>query len=148
MASQPEKQQTMKNLILRKFLLLIVYTLVYLYFTLFNWETFTVSLNINLGFAVISIPPFIILFLVGFIIIGILSWVSYVSHLQKIIYELEHGIDKGGKKDIRIKEKIKAQLLTEENINLLKDKTGIREIASRQEKLIAMMDELKSQLKS
>ena len=137
----------MKNLILRKFALLILYTLVYLYFTLFNWEVFTISLNINLGFAVVSIPPFIILFLVGFIIIGILSWVSYVSHLQKIIYELEHGIETGGKKDIRIKEKVKAQLLTEENINLLKDKTGIREIASKQEKLIEMLDELKSQLK-
>jgi len=141
------KHDKMKNLILRKFLSLILYTLVYLYFTIFNWEIFTVSLNINLGFAVASIPPFIILFLLGFIIIGILSWVSYVSHLQKIIYELEHGIETGEKKDIRIKEKIKSQLLTEENINLLKDKTGIREIASRQEKLIAMIDELKSQSK-
>jgi len=138
----------MKKLILRKFLLLILYTLIYLYFTLFNWEIFTVSLKINLGFAVVSIPPFIILFLFGFIFIGILSWVSYVSHLQKLIYELEHGIETREKKDIRIKEKVKAQLLTEENIKLLKDKTGIREIASRQEKLIAMMDELKSQLKS
>ena len=147
MNTAPEKPHKMKNLILRKFVLLILYTLVYLYFALFNWEIFTISLNINLGFAVVSVPPFIILFLLGFIIIGILSWVSYVSHLQKIIYELEHGIETGGKKDIRIKEKVKAQLLTEENINLLKDKTGIREIASRQEKLIDMMDELKSQLK-
>jgi hypothetical protein len=148
MTSPQVKRKKMKKLILRKFLLLILYTLIYLYFTLFNWEIFTVSLKINLGFAVVGIPPFIILFLLGFIIIGILSWVSYVSHLQKLIYELEHGIETREKKDIRIKEKVKAQLLTEENIKLLKEKTGIREIASRQEKLIAMMDELKSQLKS
>jgi len=138
----------MKNLILRKFLLLFLYTLLYLYFVVFNWEIFVISLKVNLGFAVVSIPPFIILFLLGFVIIGVLSWVSYVSHLRKIIYELEHGIEAGGKKDIRIKEKIRAQLLNEENIKLLKDKTGIRDIASRQEELIRMMNELKSQLKS
>lgn len=138
----------MKYLVFKKFLLLILYTLVNLYFMVFNWKVFILVLKVDLGFAVVSIPPFIVFFLLGFLIIGILSWMGYLSHIQKIISELEQGMESGSKDDVRVREKIREQLLNEEIINTLKEKIGIQEIAARQEELARVIKELKNQAES
>lgn len=136
----------MKKLLFRKFLLLILYTLVYLYFMVFNWKMFIISLNVDLGFTVVNIPPFIILFLLGFIIIGILSWIGYVSNLKKIIYELEHGVEIGKIKDKMVRNKVQEHLMDEKTIGILKNKIGIGEISARQEEMVRMINDLKTKL--
>jgi hypothetical protein len=79
----------MKFLLLRKFIWLILFTLVHLWFMLFNWQLFITMLNVNLGLGVVRLPPFVILFLTGFVILTIQSWTGYVNKLHRIIHELE-----------------------------------------------------------
>ena len=136
----------MKNLLFRKSFLLILYTCVYLYFMAFNWQIFTVVLNINLGFGVVKLPPFIILFLVGFIIIGALSWHSYMTNLQRTISTLEHGHELWRMKDREILNKIQKQILDEQTVNLLINKLGIQDLRSKQDELSRMMAALKTKL--
>ena len=136
----------MKKLLLKKSIILILYTLANLYFMGFNWKLFTTSLNINLGFGVVNFPPFIVFFFLGFILIGILSWMNYISGLQKIIYELKNG-DKNGKVNEKmVSKRVRRQLLDEENLTLMKEKLGIEDIRSKQEELIRSLSELKHHL--
>lgn len=134
----------MKKVLLKSTILLILFTLVYLYIAVFNWQVFIVKLNINLGFGVVEFPPFIILFLLGFIIIGILSWTNYNIRLRKMIYELEHGVEMGKIKDKLVNTKVREYLQEEKNLDLLKDKMGIREIQKKQEELMKRINDLKS----
>lgn len=85
-------RRTVKFLLLRKFLWLILFTLIHLWFMIFNWKLFTAMLNINLGFGVVRLPPFLILFLTGFVILGIQSWTGYVNKLHRIIHDLENQL--------------------------------------------------------
>ncbi len=133
----------MKKVLLKSTILLILYTLAYLYFAIFNWQIFIVKLNINLGFGVVEFPPFIVLFLLGFIIIGILSWTNYNIRLRKMIYELEHGVEMGKIKDKLVSTKVREYLLEEKNLDLLKDKMGIREIQKKQEELTKLITDIK-----
>lgn len=132
----------LKKLLLKKSLLLILYLLIYAYFILFNWQVFTTTLNINLGFGVVTIPPFILLFLLGFIIIGILSWISYISSLQRTIYELEQGVELGKMKDKLIRSKIREYFSEGQNVELLRAQLGIQELIKRQEELASMIQKL------
>lgn len=136
----------MKKLLFRKSLPLILYTLVYIYFIGFNWKIFTVSLNVNLGFGMVKFPPFLILFFLGFIIIGALSWVSYVTNLRKIIFELEQGAEIGKMKDQLLRSKVQEQLVDEKNIALLMKRMGLPELREKQEELFRMLSDLKTNL--
>ncbi len=140
------KPTDVKNLLLRKFLLLILYTLVWIYFMIFNWGVFTINLSINLGFGGVQIPPFIILFFFGFLIIGIQSWVSYISNLQKIIYELQQGVEVGKMKDRLVRDKLKELLTDEKNLEVLKKEIGMEEVSQKQEELVQLLGELKSKM--
>ena len=99
----------MKFLLLRKFLWLILFTLIHVYFLVFNWELFKVMLNIDLGFGVIRLPPFVILFLTGFIIIGIQCWVSYLNNLRRIIYGLKRELETN-KKERKLNMKLRSNM--------------------------------------
>ena len=137
----------MKRLLIRKSILLILYTLLNVYFMGFNWKVFTVTLNINLGFSVVSFPPFIVLFLLGFIIIGILTWTNYMASLKKMINELEKGAEIGQMKEKSFSKRIRKQLVDEQVLDLMKHKLGIEGIQSKQEELIRSISELKEHLK-
>ncbi len=138
----------MKKRILKHSIILILYTLLYLYFAVFNWQVFIVKLNIDLGFGVISIPPFIILFLIGFILIGILSWMHYMTSIQKMIYELEQGVEIGRMKDKLLKSRVKELLLEDQSINSLKDKLGIRDIQKKQDELRKLLASLNQKVQN
>jgi hypothetical protein len=139
-------QTEVRKLLFRKFILLIVYTLVYIYFMGFNWKLFTVSLNVNLGFGAVTFPPFIILFLLGFFIIGALSWVNYMTSLRKIIYELEQGAEVGQVRNQLFRTKVQEQLFDEKNINQLMKKMGIPELRKKQEELFLVLSDLNKKL--
>ena len=138
----------MKKRILRHSVLLILYTLLYLYFAVFNWQVFIVKLNIDLGFAVINVPPFIILFLIGFILIGILSWMHYMTSIQKMIYELEQGVEIGRMKDKLVKSRVKELLFEDKSLDLLTDRLGIRDIRKKQEELMRLLTELNQKVQN
>ncbi len=137
----------MKKIIFKKFLLLIIYTVINIYFMIFNWKVFTISLNVNLGFGSAQLPPFIILFLLGFVIIGILSWSNYVQNLQKIIYELEHGVELGKMRDKMVRNRLQEQLTDEKNLDMLKKKLGITDLQQQQETLVKMIGDLRTDRK-
>jgi hypothetical protein len=139
-------QTEVRKLLFRKFLLLIVYTLVHVYFMGFNWKIFTVSLNVDLGFGVVTFPPFIILFLLGFFIIGALSWVNYMTSLRKIIYELEQGAEVGHVRKQLFRTKVQEHLFDEKNIKQLMKKMGIPEIQKKQEELFSVLSDLNKKL--
>lgn len=90
-------RKTMKFLLLRKFIWLILFTLIHLWFMIFNWKLFLTILNVNLGIGVVRLPPFVILFLTGFVILGIQSWTGYVNKLHRIIHDLENELTKRNK---------------------------------------------------
>jgi len=132
-----------KNLLLKKFIPLFIYSFAYVYYMIFNWKVFVVSLNVNLGFGVVSVPPSIIFFLLGFVLIGILSWMNYISSLRKIIYELQHGVEAGKTKDRMLRGKLKEHLENEKNLELLEKRLGIPEIRKQFEEIRKELDELK-----
>jgi hypothetical protein len=82
----------MKFLLIRKFIWVILFCLVHLWFMIFNWQLFITMLNVNLGFGVVRVPPFLVLFLTGFVILVIQSWTGYVNKLHRIIHDLEEKL--------------------------------------------------------
>lgn len=142
------KTNIVKQKILGHAVLLILYTIINLYFAVFNWQVFIVKLNIDLGFTVITMPPFILLFLIGFIIIGILSWMHYMTSLKKMIYELEQGVEFGKMKDRLAKSRVREWLLEENNVAILTDKLGIREIRKKQEEFMKLLSEINQKVQN
>ncbi len=124
-------------------ILLIIYILVSVYFAIFNWQIFTVNLNVDLGFGVVTFPPFIMLFLLGFVIIGILSWMNYNSGLRRMIYELESGLEMGKMKERLTGGRVRELLTDDKNLELLKSRLGITEIRKKQEEITTILSDLK-----
>lgn len=83
--------------------LLIIWIVIWAYFAAFNWEVFTVSLNINLGFTVITGYPFLFYSIAGIIFFIILRYIAqYLVERQRIHEKnLENKIAMQGK-DIEI----------------------------------------------
>jgi energy-coupling factor transporter transmembrane protein EcfT len=136
-----------KKVLFKSTFLLILFILANLYFAIFNWKIFTVKLNINFGFAIAEIPVFIVLFLLGFIFLGILSWMNYNIRLQKMIYDLEHGVEIGKLKDRLDNKKIQKLIFEENNLKLLKEKMGVEEILKKQAEIMQLVSGLKENRK-
>ena len=136
----------MRKLILKSSLILILYTLVNLYFAVFNWKIFSVRLNVDFGFTIWEIPPFVILFLTGFLLIAILSWVNYNIRLRKMILDLEQGLEIGKLKDKFIDKQFRNLLFDENNLTVLSEKLGIREIKDNTEVLSKQFIELSQKI--
>ena len=83
--------------------LLIIWIVIWAYFAAFNWAVFTVSLNINLGFAVITGFPFLFYSIAGIIFFIILRYIAQYMIERQQIHEknLENKIAMQGK-DIEI----------------------------------------------
>ena len=124
---------------------MILFLLVSLYFAVFNWQVFIVKLNVNLGFGIVSMPPFIVLFLASFLIIGILSWLNYLAGLRRMIYNLEHGVEVGRLKDQLGGNRIQKFLQDEKNLEQLKAKLEISSLKERQEELFRLVNAMKEQ---
>lgn len=138
----------MKKNILKHYILLILYTLAYIYFAVFNWQVFIVKLNIDLGFGAISIPPFIVFFLLGFILIGVLSWMNYMANIQKMIFELEQGLEIGKLKDKLVKNRVRELLLDEKIIDVLMNKMGIQDIRNKQEEVTKLLEDINHKVRN
>jgi hypothetical protein len=136
----------MRKLILKSSIILLLYTLANFYFAVFNWRIFIVKINVDLGFTVLEIPPFVVLFLTGFILIAILSWVNYNIRLRKMILDLEQGVELGKLKDKLIDKQFRNLLYEENTLTFLTDKLGIRELKSRTEELSRQISQLSQKI--
>lgn len=83
--------------------LLIIWIVIWAYFAAFNWAVFTVSLNINLGFTVITGYPFPFYSVAGIIFFIVLRYIAQYLVERQQIHEmnLENKIAMQGK-DIEI----------------------------------------------
>ncbi len=59
-------------------IILILYLAIWTYYAIFNWEVFAIKLNTNAGFSVIGGYPFVFFFLLGFVL---LLAIKYITHL-------------------------------------------------------------------
>ncbi|MBD3223575.1 MAG: hypothetical protein GF313_02530 [Caldithrix sp.] len=72
----------------------LMYIMIVLYFAIFNWDLFTVTLNIDIGFTLIQMPIFIVLFSISFIFIllqlamGIINNMQTERHIAQKDYEI------------------------------------------------------------
>jgi hypothetical protein len=62
--------------------LVILFVFINLYFLAFNWNIFTVSLNVSYGFGSFNVPPFIFLLFVNLSIILIVWFTEYTKDLR------------------------------------------------------------------
>lgn len=83
--------------------LLILWIVIWAYFAAFNWAVFTVSLNINLGFTVVTGYPFLFYSLAGIVILIVLRYIAQYLRERQRTHEknLENKITMQGK-DIEI----------------------------------------------
>ncbi len=132
----------MKKIILKSSIILLLYTLVNLYFALFNWKIFSVQLNVNMGFAVLKFPPILMLFLAGFILIAILSWINYNLRLRKLIRGLEQGAEIGKLKDKILDKQFRELLFDDKTLTVLSEKLGLNEIRNKIKDIIRMIAEM------
>jgi len=70
-----------------------IYLVLSLYFAMFNWDIFIITINTNLGFAVVKTPPFLLLFLIGLFIIAIQSNFSYIRETSHEVENLQRVIE-------------------------------------------------------
>jgi len=103
----------------------VVYLLIFLYFAIFNWDVFIVTINTNLGFTVVKTPPFLLLFIVGLFVTALQSNFTYIRETRHEVSYLYKSIElEKLKKDNEIND-FKASVLdgqtktTERNIQKL-----------------------------
>jgi hypothetical protein len=71
-----------------------------------------------------------------------------MTSLQKMIYELEQGVEIGKMKDKLVKNRVKELLLDEKNLTLLEEKMGIRDIRKNQEEVMKLLAEINQKVRN
>ncbi len=70
-----------------------IYLVLSLYFAMFNWDVFIITINTNLGFTVVKTPPFLLLFLLGLFIIALQSNFAYIRETMHEVENLQRVIE-------------------------------------------------------
>ncbi|MGB2958177.1 MAG: hypothetical protein WBG01_02910 [Bacteroidota bacterium] len=111
--------------------------LVMVYFAIFNWSVFTVSLNVSLGFGLVAVPLVAAVFLVGLFFLGLQTGLTYFigsrRNLERTLKESQIGALKK-EKDLEISA-LKASFYEEEVVQIKKNAERIAEIQSEMEKM-------------
>lgn len=71
-----------------------------------------------------------------------------MTSLKKMIYELEQGVEFGKMKDRLAKSRVREWLLEENNVAILTDKLGIREIRKKQEEFMKLLSEINQKVQN
>ena len=116
-----------------------IYLVLSLYFAMFNWDIFIITINTNLGFAVVKTPPFLLLFLIGLFIIAIQSNFSYIRETSHEVENLQRVIElEKLKKDNEIND-FKASVLDSQTKTT---ERNIQKLGEIQDVLIKITEEL------
>lgn len=75
-------------------ILLVTWLFIWIYYLAFNWAVFSIELNINLGFAVISGYPFVFFFLLGLIALIFIKYSFHFTALKQVSKEKEEQNEK------------------------------------------------------
>lgn len=62
---------------------IIGWTIIWIYYLVFNWNAFTISLNTNLGFAVINAYPLVFFFILGLLFFVLLKYFEQSAAIRK-----------------------------------------------------------------
>lgn len=131
-----------------QFVLLALYLVVALYFAILNWDVFSVSLKISLGFFIINLPLIAMIFLLGLTFLLIQWGLSQLSDLklQQELAQKENEINslskeyelKSVKKDNEINA-LKASLYDEQEAQIKENSENITEIKARLDELVKLL---------
>lgn len=78
---------------------IIIWVLIWLYYSIFNWDVFIIKLQTNLGFAVIGVYPFIFFFLIGLIFLALIRYFDTIIAMRRLgeLKDLKNKISLLGK---------------------------------------------------
>jgi len=111
--------------------------LVMIYFAIFNWDVFVISLNVSVGVGVITVPLVATVFLIGIFFLGLQTGLTYFidarRNRERILKETEIGAIKK-EKDLEISA-LKASFYEEEAVQIRQNTARIVELESEMEKL-------------
>ncbi|MBE9509522.1 MAG: hypothetical protein IMY71_01485 [Bacteroidetes bacterium] len=121
-----------------------IYLVLSLYFAIFNWDVFIISINTNLGFAVVKTPPFLLLFLLGLFIIVLQSNFDYIRETRHEVENLQRVIElEKLKKDNEINN-FKASILDSQTKT---SERNIQKLGEIQDVLAKITEELETEKK-
>ncbi|NQU82161.1 MAG: hypothetical protein HQ543_11635 [Bacteroidetes bacterium] len=125
----------------------VVYLLIFLYFAIFNWDVFIVTINTNLGFTVVKTPPFLLLFIVGLFVTALQSNFTYIRETRHEVSYLYKSIElEKLKKDSEIND-FKASVLDSQTKTSERNIQKLGEIQDVLEKLTEELDTDKKKVK-
>jgi len=114
---------------------LAILFLVMVYFAIFNWDVFTVSLNVSLGFGLVSVPLVATVFLAGLVFLGLQTGLTFFIESrrsrERTLKESEIGELKK-EKDLEISA-LKASLYEEEAAQIKQNTERIADLQSDME---------------
>jgi len=122
----------------------VVYLLIFLYFAIFNWDVFIVTINTNLGFTVVKTPPFLLLFIVGLFVTALQSNFTYIRETRHEVSYLYKSIElEKLKKDNGIND-FKASVLDSQTKTT---ERNIQKLGEIQDVLVRITEELETEKK-
>ena len=114
-----------------------LFFLVIVYFAIFNWSVFTVSLSVSLGFGLITVPLVATVFLVGLVFLGLQTGLTYFVNLrvgrERRVKESELGALKK-EKEMEIS-RLKASFYEDEALQIRENTERIAALQSEMEKV-------------
>ena len=121
-----------------------IYLVLSLYFAIFNWDVFIITINTNLGFAVIKTPPFLLLFLIGLFIIALQSNFTYISETKHEVENLQRAIELHKLKNNNEINDFKASVLDSQTKTT---ERNIQKLGEIQDVLVRITEELETEKK-
>jgi predicted membrane protein len=112
-------------------ILIIVYLFVILYFAIFNWDVFVITLGISLGFTVINIPFTITLFLCGLLFILIQLGMMSIRNSA-----IEHNLEDKMNEINRLK----AEQFDQQSTEIQKNTKSLNELHDKLNQLLSKFD--------
>lgn len=99
-----------------QFIPLAVYLVIVFYFAIFNWDVFSVSLKVSLGFFIINLPLIAMIFLLGLIFL-LMQW--GLNHLSDLKHQQELAQNENEMNSIKKEYELKS-VKKDNEINALK----------------------------
>lgn len=121
-----------------------IYLAAWIYYAIFNWKIFSIQLNTNAGFSIISGYPIAFFFLFGFAALLMLKYFVGINslHQEKLARERTHRISIL-EKDIELL-KLKEVLFSMQTSELDKNSTYLKALHEKLDKLSNRLNENKT----
>jgi len=121
--------------------IILIWTFLWFYFLVFNWDVFVVKLNTNLGFTVVKGLPFVFFFVVGLLFLFIIRYSQHLSEIKN------RGIEADYKNTILLLEKdievlkLKETLFKMQSEEMSQNSGALQSLQKRLDEISNKMDE-------